>query len=283
MTSKYIKLIFVKFLVVAASYAGAIWTFIEFSSFSIKAVREALENHAYVLISVLLISSLAALIHVWPKHTVEHEFKSSNTKITIKLGDIFEEDNPICIPTSDYFETNYSAPGPSLKAQMINKIYQSNTQHVADLIHTSLKSQGIIPPNQRQKDELSRFEPGTTVIIPANKYGDIFVTVFTSVTERGSDKITETTPYHYSIALVKLWEKYRNNGRQKDLSIPVFGSGLTASGFSVLLLMQTICISFALYSKKNKITNNLKIIVPHNKYDPSLFFEIESFLKTIEI
>jgi hypothetical protein len=267
------------------SCIGAIWTLIEFSSFFITEIQTKFKDNINAFLSVVLIAFIVAVVYIWPKKTIQHEFKASNTKITIKVGNIFDENNNIALPTSNFFDTVNIGPGISLKSQMINRVYNSDITSVDRLIEESLKNQNITgtPDTLNKNGKSIKYEVGTTAILPYNENKKIFLSVFTVVNYSQIDRKTETNAAIINDALIKLWNKYKVDGQQQNLSVPVFGSGLSASGFSYQLLIQIIVISFALHAKNNHFTDNLTIVIPDTKYYPELFTSLDYFLKSIEI
>lgn len=264
---------------------GILWTLIELSSKFSKTFNENIDNNIYVFLIILSVSVIVGIISTFPKYKIVHKWPASDTQLTIKVGDIFDENTNIAIASSNYFDTQYGiASNISLKSQFINRFYHRNLAHVDELINNSLKEQGIegIFDTKKPQGKQHKFEIGTIAILPKQDR-KAFLIVFNEIEIVNNDKIIKTEPEKINRALYCLWNKYKNYGKKQPLSVPVFGSGLSGTTFSYKLLIQQIVFSYTIYSKNSKISNNLSIIVKEENYSPNLFKELEIFLRSIEI
>ncbi len=265
---------------------GTIWLLIEFPSSVNSDVKTYVESLGQnVLIFSTILSLIYGFFRVFPKTSVKKEFKASNTLVEIKLGDIFNEKTNIAIGSSDYFDTNYDINSNlSLKSQVINKCFNSDSKYVDNLIQTSLSNQNLtgIANESRFEGKKVKYPPGTTVILPHDNR-KIFVVIISKLIYEGTRKHTSSNPQLLNNALNKLWETVKTEGRMKPLTIPVFGSGLARVNLSFLLLIQLIVLSFVTYSKNTRITEKLTISIHESQYNPSDFEELKKFLESMEI
>ena len=265
---------------------GTIWLLIEFPSAIFEDFSNLIKEYDWWILSITTIISLIfGFYNAIPVTEMVRKFKSSNTSICIKVGDIFEETNDIVVSSSDYFDTNYS-PGKniSLKSQMIHKYFQNNISSLNTLIDTSLRNQGItgsVNPAKPQGKDI-KYPIGTTAVIPVQQKR-IFILVMTHIVYDNLTKHTESTPKDLNIALYSLWERIRTDGRMKEISLPVFGSGLGGLSLSRLMIIESIIMSFAIHSKTTRISEKLNIIIPKEHYDPHDFEELNKFLNSIQI
>lgn len=265
---------------------GTIWLFIEFPSYMIKAMEDYIKsNNLSILILALVVSLLYGVLRAFPRTKYTRLFKASNTSITVKVGDLFAEKKHIVIGSSDFFDTDYDVNSNiSMKSQMINKLFPGNVSLLDHIIETDMTSQNVLGQHEPLKlsGKKIKYPIGTTAIIP-NNGNRIFLLIIANLIYAHHNKHTESDPQKLNTALNSLWDKIKTEGRMKEVSLPVLGSGLAGVNLSHLLIMQLIILSFTIYSKRTRITPELNIIVAERNYDPSDFEETCRFLQTIQI
>jgi len=264
---------------------GTIWLFIEFPSSvnsSIKGFFEKFGN--LTLIFSIIISFFVGLIRIYPKKKLNRKFIASNTSIEIFVGDIFDEKGNFAIGSSNYFDTNFEIANLSLKSQLINRCFNSDTTDVDRLIEQSLTEQCIAGEIDLSKTigKQQKFPIGTTVRLNQNNR-QIYVFVISELLFEDGRKHTSSNPELLNIALSKFWSFVKTENRMREIAIPVLGSGLARINLSYRLLIQMIILSFVTYSKSTRITEKLKIVVHEKDYNPEDFEELNRFLKSIEI
>ncbi|MGZ9736772.1 macro domain-containing protein [Flavobacterium sp. GNP002] len=264
---------------------GTIWLFIEFLSALFEDVKSYTTNHNWVfLVSTIIISLIFGFWFAWPVIIMNRKFKSSNTEICIKVGDLFSQPHNLVVTSSDFFDTSIpQGTRVSLKSQMIDKFYSGNIATLDTLIQTSLTNQGAVGTFDNSKSgKKYRFPIGTIAVIPTQQ-NKIFITVLATLTFRNNIKQTTSDPSKLHIALNELWKQIRIEGRMKEVSLTILGSGLSGINLSNLMVIESIIMSYAIHSKTNRVSDKLTIVVPENKYCPKDFHEIKRFLEAIQI
>ena len=265
---------------------GGIWLCLEFPSFLSDNFLQFIKPFTNWILWISLFTSLIyAFIMSFPKMAYEKEFKASNTSIKIKVGDLINETCDIVVGTSDYFDTAYDTQSNiSLKSQVINRLFNSDKENVDRLIENSLQNQAIEGTINQEKQigKNKQYQIGTIAILPQNNR-KIYLTIITNLVFENQDKHTETSPEKYHIALNSLWNKIKVEGRKKEISIPVIGSGLSGLNLSNLILMQSAILSFVVFSKQTRITQKLNVVIKGDNYNPNDFEEIIKFLNKIQI
>lgn len=265
---------------------GGIWLCLEFPSFLSDDFLQFIKPFTNWILFISLFTSLIyAFIMSFPIMEYEKEFKASNTSIKIKVGDLINESCDIVVGTSDYFDTAYDIQSNiSLKSQVINRLFNSDKDNVDRLIENSLQNQAIEGTinNEKQIGKNIQYQIGTIAILLQNNR-KIYLTVITNLVFENQDKHTETNPEKFNVALNCLWNKIKVEGRKKEISIPVIGSGLSGLNLSNLILMQSAILSFVVFSKQTRITQKLNVVIKEDNYNPNDFEEIVKFLNTIQI
>lgn len=264
---------------------GTIWLLIEFPSSVNTSIKDFFNEYGNsTLIFASIVSFLFGLFRIRPKKEIYKKFTASNTSIEIKVGDIFEEKGNIAIGSSDYFDTTFEIANLSLKSQLINRCFNSDSSIVDTLIDQSLSQQGIQGTVNSSKNigKQLRYQIGTTVRLNQNNR-QIFILVISQLLFEDGRKHTISNPELLNVALNKFWSFVKTENRVTEISIPVFGSGLARVNLSYRLLIQLIVLSFVTYSKAVRISEKLKIVVNKKDYNPEDFVELSKFLKSIEI
>lgn len=264
---------------------GTIWLLIEFPSSvntSIKYFFDKLGNS--VLICSSFVSFIYGVYHIWPRRKLFKKFNASNTSIELVVGDIFEQEGNFAIGSSNFYDTNFDIANLSLKSQLINRCFNSDTDHIDRLIEQSLDEQEIsgVIDNQKTNGKNLKYPIGTVVKLSQNNRF-IFTLIISELMFEGTRKHTLSNPELLNNALNKFWAFLKTEGRMKPISVPVFGSGLARINLSYKLLVQSIILSFVTFSKTTRITEKLTIVVSEECYNPKDFEEIDRFLDSIEI
>lgn len=264
---------------------GTIWLFIEFSSALFDSVKTYTSNNSWsFLISAVGVSLIFAFWKAWPILKMSKKFKASSTEICVKIGDLFSQPHNIVVTTSDFFDTSIpQGTRVSLKSQMIDKFFSGNIQTLDTLINQSLTNQGAVGVYEASKNgKKHRFPIGTIAVVPTSQ-NRIFITILAALTFQNNIKHTTSDPTKLNIALNELWKQVRIEGRMKEVSVPILGSGLAGISLSNLMVIESIIMSYAINSKTSRISDKLTIVIPESKYDPKDFHEINGFLNTIQI
>lgn len=264
---------------------GTIWLFIEFASALFNPSKVFFENYNWWVLSLSIAASITfSFWYTWPTTKITRKFKSSNTEICIKTGDLFSQPHNIVVTSSDYFDTTIpQGTKVSLKAQMIDKFFSNNIQTLDNLIQKSLQDQGINGIyNSSKKGKKLKFPIGSTAIIPIQQ-NRIFITILAELSFINNTKHISSDPEKLNISLTQLWKCVRAEGRMKEVSLPVLGTGLSGINLSSLMIIESIILSYAIHSKSKRICDKLTIMIPENKYDPKDFHEVCKFLASIQI
>lgn len=264
---------------------GTIWLFIEFLSALFDNVKNYTVNHNWAfLLSAVAISLIVGFWKVWPVMTITRKFKASNTEICVKTGDLFSQPHNIVVTSSDFFDTNIpQGTRVSLKSQMIDKFFSGNIHTLDTLINRSLTNQGITGSHESSKNgKKDRYPIGTIAVVPTQQ-NRIFITVLAELYFQNNIKHTLSDPNKLHITLNELWKQIRIEGRMKEVSLPILGSGLSGINLSNLMIIDSIIMSYAIHSKTSRVSERLTIVIPENKYDPRDFHDIQRLLEAIQI
>lgn len=265
---------------------GTLWLLIECpSALSTKFKNFVDPFDPWLLLFVLFISIVFGIYKAVPRIAFTKKFKSTQTSISLKVGNLLDEKENIVIGSSNYFDFDYNnTTGVSLKSQLMNKFFQNDFELVNNLVQKSLSGQknlSVLDKNKTQGNKY-HYPIGTVAILPQADR-KIFIVILTNLIFNGNDKHTQSDPTILNQALIGLWDKIKLEGRKKKFSVPVLGSGLANVNLSYLLTIQSIILSYAIYSKTTAISKEMTLVINPNDYNPDDFEEAIQFLNSVQI
>ncbi len=213
-------------------------------------------NHILFIAITLFIVTIIYGFHLYLRKKVI--IKGDNYKIIVEYGDLFKIKNcKKVINFDECFSTNIGDTPSDIKLTSICGQYLKNNPNldVQSLIYNSqlctLKSKSKYKSKERY--ELGRIVPN----------GEYLLLSFTKLDKKGLARLTRD---EYLNCLKILWEEIDTYYGQKDVAIPILGSGLTrfadGSGASISQqeLLDLIIWSYKLSSHKIKLPYKLRII-----------------------
>ena len=196
---------------------------------------------------------------VYSQKRKEVKIKGNNYSIVVEYGDLLKKENCQRVINFDECFTTKVGKGPAvIKEDSICGQYltQNPQLNVGELISTS----GVQPCRRKSKyNNLTCYEPGT--IVPN---GDDLLMAFTRLESNGISM--KFTVEEYLKCLSRLWEEIDANYCNKDVCVPVLGSGIARfeNGISPSIpkqeLVDLMIASYKLSPHKLKNNNTLHII-----------------------
>ena len=210
-----------------------------------------------VFLGLLALSVLISWIYSLIRRKVK--IKGNNYSIVVEYGDLLKKENcQRVINFDECFTTKVGNDPADIKENTICGQYlKLNPQlNVKELI---LKS-GVKPSRRKSKyKNLPCYEPGTIVPI-----GDDLLMAFTMLEESGSSM--KFTVEEYLKCLSRLWEEIDTHFCNKDVCVPVLGSGIArfengnSSSIPKQELVDLMISSYKLSPHKIKSNNALHIV-----------------------
>jgi hypothetical protein len=226
----------------------------------------------------LLLFSLFLSIPWWLPR-MEGYLLSPDSRIKIKVGDLFDEPGHLVIGTNDVFDTALGEiiKQHSIQGQFLSRIYAGDLRKLDQEIEHALK-----PLEDARKEDLQkgagkrwRYPVGTTITL-----GTINSRYFlTAYGQMGHDLVCGSDADSIWLSLSCLWEEFRQKGQGADLSIPVIGSDLARTGIPRMTLIKIIIISFITASKKKFVSRQLTIVINPADLESVNLYEIGNFIK----
>jgi hypothetical protein len=205
------------------------------------------------------------LITGFLKRKIEIKSNAFDTKIIIQFGDLFEQDGWKAVPVNEFFDSlvdDKHISAESLHGIFLQKFWAGNIADWDKQIDNSLSENDLLEEINRNSGKTKRYRIGATAI--AEKGDNKFLCVALTKTHIGSLQ-AEATPIDLLQALSGLLLKAREICAGSALNIPLLGSGLSRTGIKLNILVDLALMVIFDESKKSKITDNIRIILPKNK------------------
>lgn len=251
-----------------------------FSILSAILIFADIPDEAKIWTGVFVVCVLASLyIFLWRK---SNTMKSVNIEIegsivTIKSGDIFSETGLKAIAFNEYFDTMVDEKlisSRSLNGMFINRKFPSSASRLDNHINRyEFEDDEILGENTTRKiGKKSRYALGTICVCD-----DYILTAFSKFDEANKARLTMP---EYLEFLIKFWDKVNKVYAQRDVAVPIFGSGITRikehKNISDEDLLKIMLWTFRISEMRFKYPAKLTIIIHSDKIDTINLFEIKS-------
>lgn len=230
-------------------------------------------------IYILVIAIFYGFMRAWPR-PIEQSYDSPNTKIRLVEGNLFEQPGHLVIGMCDTFDTDAPSviANSSVQAQFTEAIFNGDVREVDRLLEEALV--GFSPIGTINKPgKQSKYEVGTVAAIrgEGRRY---FCVAYTEMNQQNEARGSIDGVWR---SLDNLWKSVCAHANGDTVAIPVIGGG--QARISQLLPAQDsirfIALSFILASRKEKICDELDIIVQPADYDKLDRLEIQAFLRSL--
>ncbi|WP_405613532.1 macro domain-containing protein [Streptomyces sp. NBC_00076] len=215
---------------------------------------------------IVISASLAfGIIRAFPKNTVDRELKNPTFKVTIKKGDLFEEDSHLVIGFTDTFDTDSNdaeiiSPA-SVQAQFLRRVYSGEVDALDRDLTIALDGyvpEGIETREVKPKGRLTRYPLGTVAVLGS------FETRYYCVaySRMGNNLAAQSSVDALWLSLSRLWDVIDETGNRRSVSMPVIGSDLArVDNLDYESIVKMVALSFVARSRKSIITRALTIVI----------------------
>lgn len=260
-----------------ASVFGLIWLFLEPAGLFLP---ELLNWGWWGYLGLAALSLISSVIFNFPRRSIYRFLSSPDTKVEVKIGDLFDESGHLVIGLNDVFDTELGEviKPSSIQGQFLTRIYQGDQKRLDIEIDLALKTLQVdrIRELNKRKGKQWRYPIGTTLTLgsPDRRY---FLSAYGYMR---NDLKVESTADDIWQSLSFLWEQVRVKGHGLPIAIPVIGSDLARTNLPRMALIKLIVISFVAASKKDFITTKLSLIVYPKDLDTVDWQALDSFLES---
>lgn len=232
-----------------------------------------------ILCTVVSLSIISGALLSWPR-PISAEFSSPKTKISIVRGDLLAEKGNLVVGASTTFDTETPTiiARQSLQGQVLDRLYNGNLplldQQLSEAL-LNIPTSGTI----NKAGKTNQYEIGTVAVV---QHGPrkIFFSAYSEMNHLNEARATADSVW---ISLQALWTSISIHGNGTIISIPVIGGG-QARLSSILPAQDSIrfiALSFMMASRRERICDELRIIVHQDDYRKLDRLEIQSFISSL--
>lgn len=218
-------------------------------------------------------------IAIVPGREISRQLTVPDTKITVKVGDLFLQNAHLVIGINDVFDTEKGdiIKPTSIQGQFLTKVYNDDRQRLDKDINDALQGiLGQVDP-QKARGKNIRYPIGTvvTLTVGTKKY---FCSAYSRM---GNDLRAQSDISRLSTSLEKLWEEIRVRGQGETVAMAVIGSDLARVGNTVSHsnLIKLIVSLFIIASREKWITHELAIIIHPSQLEKVNLIDLNEFLQ----
>lgn len=232
-------------------------------------------NLGLIFLGLLFLVYLGVWIHSNKLESLNLDIEGSI--VSIKTGDIFEQDGFKAIAFNEYFDTTIDdviISQASLNGIYINKFFPRSTKILDDHIENyKFESEQIAGNNpDRAAGKKVIYKVGTICV-----YEEFILAAFSKFDDR--NRAVLTMP-EYLEFLINFWDKINNVYAQKSVNVPIFGSGITRikehKSISDEDLLKIMLWTFRISEMRFKFPAKLNIIIHKDKIKKINLLDVKS-------
>ena len=237
--------------------------------------KDCLRYFGYLMLGVLILIYLIIWYRANNLTNINIDIDGSN--VNIKCGDLFLENGLKTIPFNEYFDTvvddkiisNKSLNGIFINNFFINKVHELDNFIVENSDNSDIIDNHYSRPQGGKK---VKFKLSTIFV-----YDDFIITAFSKFDEY--NRATLTMP-EYIEFLINFWDRVNRIYAQKNVSVPIFGSGITRikehKNIGDEDLLKIMLWTFRLSEMKFKYPAKLTIVIHEDKINQINLFNLKS-------
>ena len=237
---------------------GVLWLVTEFSLTVFPKFVQPVREYWWIF---PLLGAAVGLWRAWPRLVVQSEITGTDASITIRVGNLFEQDGAIVVPAPTSFETainDGTINEKSVQGQFTLRFCDS-LEKLNQQIEMALEGIEFIERDLTDKPFGSRkkYPVGTIAPVKCKEKKAYFVAIATL----NAHRIASATRNDLLDALPVLWENIRTRGGMEPISVPVLGSGFSRLNAKREELVREIVKSFVAATHTGRFCERLTIVI----------------------
>jgi hypothetical protein len=235
---------------------------------------------AWLTIATLVVALVYAVVRSWPR-PIEQQYETPNVKISLVRGDILEQDADhlvIGMQTTFDTETPRIIARTSLQGQFVDRVYGGDLKRLDRELEEALS--GTTPVSTISKQgKTTVYDVGTVAVL--EQATRCFFCV--AYSEMDVKNVARSSIENVWRGLDQLWREVADRANGGNVAVPVLGGGLAR--LSQILPAQDsirfIILSFMFACRRERVCDELKVVVQPAQYDRLDRLEIQAFLMSL--
>ncbi|HEX3919863.1 MAG TPA: macro domain-containing protein [Caulobacteraceae bacterium] len=231
---------------------GVVWTLTEMSTAAFPAADVYLKAHGgdYIQLMGLLFLAIFLAFVIEPTH-VTFKVPTTDTKITLKYGDLFAEDANLLIGVSEFFDGELGAPvsKASLHGQFIIRNFGGSAVAFRAAVDPALAANGVAPmATARPVQPSSAYPIGTTIRVSNGAHSAFLMAMARAdhtTYKAASDPPTLLTALKGGLQVV------HDLGNGEALAMPLFGNGQSGINLTPQHLLRLLTLALVDFGRNS--------------------------------
>lgn len=250
----------------ALSVAGAIWLVTEITTKVSDPAELWIKQHADAYSAIVIFAAVVWFVsYIYETRSVSFNLPTTNTKISIRYGDLFAQPTNWLIGVGEFFDSELGqiVSNNTIHGKLIDKIYGGNGALFRTAVDEALV--GVkATRTQRSVQPKLKYDIGTTAVL-ANGPHKIFL-VAMSRTNLETSKASSDVPTLWT-ALSGALQAVHNFGNGAPLSLPLIGNGQSSVNIRPQHLLRLISLALVDHGRKIGLPNEVNIIVSEDCFE----------------
>jgi Domain of unknown function (DUF6430) len=263
---------------------GAAWTLVEVLTKAIKPLDTYIDTHGGDFLNLMVLLFVAVFIAcVFEPTHVTFKVPTTDTKITLKYGDLFNEEANLLIGVNELFDGDLGVPVAknTVHGQFIMRNYGGSAAAFRATVDPALATTGAQPkPTGRAMQPGNAYPIGTTVMVPNGAHSAFLMAM--AHTEIATSKASSDVPTLWA-ALKGGLQSVHDQGNGEPLAMPLFGNGQAGIKLApqhLLRLLILALVDFAT-SSNARLPKQITIALHHSCFSELDIQEIAQDWKKI--
>jgi len=249
---------------------GTIGVFTSFLTIFIT-IKDECKLATGIVFLVLIITIFIYLLYR-ANHSDKIQISVNGLKVSIFYGDLFNSEGLKLIPFNEYFDTlvdNKIIAEKSLNGKFIKRNYPT-ILNLDSQIEIALNGKPFESNNRRKAGKSKKYELGTTIEVE----NSFVLTAFTHIDDENRAYLSKG---EYLFFLDNLWKEINRIYAQRDINIPLLGSGISRIGSDLKLqdYLEQILNSLKLSNLDNAYNTQINIVLHESVKEHINLFEIK--------
>lgn len=239
-------------------------------------------SHGYIgAVGLLIIGIIFGLYRCRPIRQFDFVDSVSGQQITVKTGDLFDEEGNLVVGMSDCFDTELGdvINQDSIQGQLVNRLYSGDLKKLDKDLRLALRNKSLQPviDSQKTRGKNKRYPIGTTISLSVGSR-KVICCAYSSM---GADLVTQVDAGSVWCSLMEIWQSVRTFGGMQPISIPIIGTDRARVHGSPKhqVMAKAILLSYLFCARSGKISNRMTVVVSPADLGKVSMYELRDFLE----
>lgn len=251
----------------AFGVAGALWLLTEIATRVSSSADSWLDANGDTYLCVVLVAAVGWFIgYTYEHRTVSFQVPTTDSTITIKFGNLFEETTADwLIGVNEFFDGRLGQviARSSVHGQFITNVFNGDESSFRHAVTHALAGLAF-KPTSRADLPADAYAIGTTAVVP-NGARKAFLVAMTE-TDLTTHKARATVPMLWD-AMKGALGAVKNYGNGEPIAMPLIGNGLSSVNVEPQHLLRLIALALVDFGRKEGLPKQVTIVVPQGCFE----------------